>query len=271
MLRLWVPVGSTWYDSLQVTVNKRYSHGRELQGSYTRAKQLSVGAEGDVSFFQAVSPQVNDFTNRNQNKYLSGYDQPNLLVFSGSYTTQKWFGNKVLSYFVRDWNIGGVFRYGSGFPIRVPNSNNALASVLNRGTFANRIAGQPLFLQDLNCHCFDPSRTLVLNPAAWTDPAAVQFSSSTAYYNDYRYQRRPSENMSFSRLLRIKDKMSLNVLAELTNVFNRTKPANPSGLNFTANPAKDAQGRYSSGFGQINYAVPFSAARTGQLVARFQF
>ena len=193
MLRLWVPIGSTWYDSLQVTLNKRFSHGFELQGSYTWSKQLSVGAEGDVSFFQAVSPQVNDVTNRNTNKYLSGYDQPQLLVFSTTYITPKWGGNKFVSYVVQGWQLGGVFRYGSGLPIRVPNSNNALASVLNRGTFANRVAGQPLFLQDLNCHCFDPSRTLVLNPAAWSDPAAGQFASSTAYYNDYRYQRRPSE------------------------------------------------------------------------------
>jgi hypothetical protein len=199
MLRLWVPVGSTWYDSMQVTLNKRFSHGFELQGSYTWSKQLSVGAEGDVSFFQAVSPQVNDVTNRNTNKYLSGYDQPQLLVFSSTYITPKWSGNKYVSYVVQGWQLGGVFRYGSGLPIRVPNSNNALASVLNRGTFANRVAGQPLFLQDLNCHCFDPSRTLVLNPAAWSDPAAGQFACPSAASSVSR-RRRASPSVRNSRI-----------------------------------------------------------------------
>jgi hypothetical protein len=276
MLRLWVPIGTTWYDSLQVTVNKRYSHGLDLQGSYTRAKQLSVGAEGDVSFFQAVTPAVNDVNNRNTNKYLSGYDQPNLLTFSGNYTTPKWHGNKILSYVVQDWQIGGVFRYGSGLPIKAPNSNNQLATVLNRATFANRVANVPLFLQDLNCHCFDPSRTQVLNPAAWSDPAAGQFASGTAYYNDYRYQRRPTESMAFGRAFRIKEKMSLNIRAEFTNIFNRTEPANPNagtgpGTSFTSVKSTDSLGRLTAGFGQINYALPFSDPRTGQLVARFQF
>ena len=275
MLRLWVPIGSTWYDSLQTTVNKRFSHGIDFQGSYTWSKQMSVGAEGDVSFFQAVSPQVNDVTNRNTNKYLSGYDQPQLLVFSGNYTTPKLGGNKILSLVARDWVLGGVFRYGSGLPIRVPNSNNALASVLNRGTFANRVAGQPLFLQDLNCHCFDPSRTLVLNPAAWSDPGPGQFASSTAYYNDYRYQRRPSENMSFGRAFRIKEKMNLSIRAEFVNIFNRTEAANPTngtGVGaFLATKGTDSSGRLTAGFGQINYTAPFGLPRTGQLVGRFQF
>ena len=38
----------------------------------------------------------------------------------------------------------------------------------------DRVPGQPLFLQDPNCHCFDPSKTFVLNPAAWVNPPAGQ-------------------------------------------------------------------------------------------------
>lgn len=276
MLRLWVPIGDTWYDSMQITLNKRFSHGLDFQGSYTWSKQLTIGAEGDVSFFQTVSPVVNDVTNRPTNKYLSGYDQPQLLVFSGNYTTPRLPGNKILSYVARDWVLGGVFRYGSGLPIRVPNSNNNLNAVLNRGTFANRVPGVPLFLQDVNCHCYDPSRTLVLNPAAWTDPAPGQFSSSAAYYTDYRYQRRPVENMSLGRTFRIKERTQVNIRAEFTNIFNRTEPANPSngtapGATFTAPIGKDGQGRYTSGFGYMTYATPFGTPRTGQLVARFTF
>ena len=113
-------------------------------------------------------------------------------------------------------------RYGSGLPIVVPTANNALTSVLSRSTYANRVPGQPLFLQDLNCHCFDPTKTLVLNPAAWVNPPAGQFGTSTAYYNDYRQQRRPVENMSLGRIFRIKERSSLQIRAEFTNIFNRT-------------------------------------------------
>ena len=111
-----------------------------------------------------------------------------------------------------------------------PTPTTLLPAVLNRGTFANRVAGQPLFLQDLNCHCFDPSRTLVLNPAAWSDPAAGQFASSTAYYSDYRYQRRPSESMSFGRDFRIKE---------------RAQPQHPCGIHQYFQPHRDRQSKFN--------------------------
>jgi hypothetical protein len=48
----------------------------------------------------------------------------------------------------------------------------------------------------------DPTKDLVLNPAAWTNPADGQFGTGAPYYNDYRYQRRPSESMSIGRVFR---------------------------------------------------------------------
>jgi hypothetical protein len=46
-----------------------------------------------------------------------------------------------------------------------------LSTLLFRGRFSSRVPGQPLFLKDLNCHCIDPNKEFVLNPAAWSDPA----------------------------------------------------------------------------------------------------
>ena len=51
----------------------------------------------------------------------------------------------------------------------------------------NRVPGQPLFTENLNCHCFDPSKTFVLNPAAWVNPPAGQYGTAAAYYSDYRF------------------------------------------------------------------------------------
>ena len=50
--------------------------------------------------------------------------------------------------------------------------------------------------------CIDPTKELVLNPAAWTNPPDGQFGTGAPYYNDYRYQRRPSESMSLGRVFR---------------------------------------------------------------------
>ena len=57
------------------------------------------------------------------------------------------------------------------------------------------LAGVPLFTKDLNCRCFDPNTTFVLNPQVWTDPAPGQWGTAAPYYSDYRTRRRPQENL----------------------------------------------------------------------------
>src|SRR5207253_4933172 len=128
-----------------------------------------------------------------------------------------WLGNKALSLAARDWQVGAVLRYGSGLPIQSPGATTNLATYTGQNTFANRVPGVPLFTQDLNCHCFDPSTTFVLNPAAWTQPAPGTFGTAAAYYSDYRYQRRPTENMSLARKFElVKEKLNLTIRVQFT-------------------------------------------------------
>jgi hypothetical protein len=135
------------------------------------------------------------------------------------------------------------------------------------------VPGVPLFTQDLNCHCFDPNKTFVLNPAAWTDPAPGQFGTSPAYYNDYRFARRPAENLSLARNFRVKERANLQIRAEFTNIFNRTETNNPTIVNAAATQTTN-NGQTLAGFGYINtaaLAAPLRQPRQGQIVARFTF
>jgi hypothetical protein len=282
MLRLWDPVGDSWYNALQAKATKRFSHGLDFASSFTWSKQQTIGAESDVSFSSPSSPASNDILNRGQNKYLSAYDQPFLFVFSGNYTLPKIGRNKALSWAVRDWQIGSVLRYGSGLPIMAPRATNGLSQLLflsegpggfSGGTYANRVPGVPLFIHNPNCHCFDPNSTFELNPAAWTNPSAGTWGTSAAYYNDYRYQRHPVENMSLARNFRIRERYNLQIRAEFTNIFNRTGLNNPSSTNAGATQLTGPTGQTLSGFGYISptqtAATPLP--RQGTLVARFTF
>jgi hypothetical protein len=135
---------------------------------------------------------VNNVFNRNQNKYISRYDQPYFLNMALNYTTPKVGFNKWVSLAVQNWTVGAFLQYASGFPLQAPNAQTSLNNLLFQGaSFANRVPGQPLFTTDLNCHCYDPNKTLVLNPNAWADPAKGTFGTGAAYYSDYRSQRRP--------------------------------------------------------------------------------
>jgi len=271
----YVPDGDTWYESLQTKATKRLSHGLEFGSTFTWAKQLDAGVEDDFGRGDGVI--INDAFNRRNQKALSVFDQPFQFVFSGSYTTPKWSGgnkftgNKAVSWIARDWQIGTLLRYASGLPIPTATSTNSLATYLFQSTLFNRVPGVPLYTQNLNCHCFDPNTTFVFNPAAWSNPAPGQWGTAAAYYSDFRYQRRPAESMSLARNFRVKDRANLQVRAEFTNIFNRTEPNNPTATSPLATQTTTASGQTTAGFGYINNGTTFSAPRSGQLVARFQF
>jgi hypothetical protein len=275
----WAPIGNTWYDSLQIKATKRLSHGLDFTYAFTFQKSLNLGSESDGG-----GGQVNDVFNRSQNKVLSAMDQKFANVIAANYTLPKWGGNKILSSVVRDWQIGAILNYASGFPILSPLAQNNLNSLLLRAapgtaiSFANRVPGVPLFTHDLNCGCFDPNTTFVLNPKAWTDPAPGQFGTAAPYYSDYRYRRRPQEALSLGRLFRITERTSLSVRAEFTNAFNRTVlPFGATGLissnalqNQTRLNNSDPNSKTTGGFGWLNTANA-GTGRQGQIVARFRF
>ena len=165
-----------------------------------------------------------------------------------------------------------MLSYGSGLPILAPTSTNNLSTLLFRSTFFNRVPDVPLYLTDLNCHCIDPTQQLVLNPAAWSNPTDGQWGTSAPYYNDYRYERRPAESMSFGRIFRIRESIALTVRMNFQNIFNRTQLQNPTATNPLAPTTHAANGELTGGFGFVNYlGGDFTSPRQGTLEMRFQF
>ena len=79
---------------------------------------------------------------------------------------------------------------------------------------------------DINCHCFDPTKTQVFNPAAWTNVPDGQFANGFSSIRSFRGFRYPTENFNFSRNFRFKERVSLNIRLEMTNAFN-TQLRNP--------------------------------------------
>jgi hypothetical protein len=281
---LWAPDGNTWYDSLQAKATKRFSRGLQFTALFTWAKQLSTAAPTNVTIPGTGGQAVNDVFNRSQNKYLSPFDQPLAFTIAGSYTLPTLRTNKILSWAARDWQINTLLGYGSGLPILAPQAQNNLNTILLRNntgsntSFANRVPGQPLFTQDMNCHCFDPNKVFVLNPLAWSQPAAGQLGSGAAYYSDYRFERRPNENLSLGRLFHIKERTTLNIRAEFTNVFNRAQMPNPTSTNSAATQVVNGGGVPTAGFGFIatgsvgaTNSQQLPTSRQGSVVARFTF
>ncbi|HEY7337595.1 MAG TPA: TonB-dependent receptor [Bryobacteraceae bacterium] len=279
---LFDPLGDTWYEALQAKVTKRLSHGLSFNSTFTWSKTLTIGTERDPNPGSTGNAVFNDVFNRPNNKYLSIYDQPFQFTLSLTYITPRVNANKAVSWLARDWTYGAFLAYRSGLPLQVPLANNNLNLQVFQNTFANRVPGQPLFTQNLNCHCFDPNATFVLNPNAWVDPLPGQFGTSAAYYDDYRKQRRPAENMNIGRTFRVTERVALNVRIEFDNIFNRPVWNDPSNTNAKAPQTRLPNRNASSGFGYINTTTTIGGAgaaavvgvpgeRTGLLVARVTF
>jgi hypothetical protein len=265
---LWAPLGNSWYDSLQVKLTKRYSYGLDFTAAYTFSKTLST-----VEAHDGTIVPLNDVYNRQNQKTLSNSDQPHVFVTGFNYRVPGLGSSKVVKAVAGGWTFGGILRYASGLPIRVPTAQSTINSLVFRGgTNVDRVPGEPFFLKDPNCSsCFDPNKEFILNPKAWSNPVNGQWGTAAAYYSDYRTARRPDEQLSVGRIFKLTERMMFSVRAEFFNVFNRTYLNNPDSGNFQATQQTGANGQTISGFGRINTGTTFAPPRSGQIVARFSF
>jgi hypothetical protein len=285
---LWAPLGRTWYDSLQVNVTKRSSFGLDFTAAYTWQKELTIGVETNDTAFN-IAPAVNNINDFKSNKTISGYSVPHRLVIGANYRVPVIYNdNKYLSWALRDWTIGAMLTYASGMPIMAPRAtssepghdigtllklcsamgvlggcNGSLFMGNSPASYASRVEGEPVFLVDPNSS-FDPLTEILLNANAWEAPPDGQYGTGSPYYGDYRYRRRPSENMSLGRIFPIQEGVELSLRIELMNIFNRVQIPNP-GIDFYSNNAT------APTFGLISGAINAGGQRTGQIVARLKF
>lgn len=254
----WSPLGNSWYDSLQAKVVKRMSNGLSLTAAFTWSKA------------QTTAGGANNVFNREVQKSIANFDRPLILSTSFTYEIPRLTSNKIVNGIFTNWAISGMLVYSSGAPIASPASNNNLNALLFQNTRMNRVPGQPLYLKNINDGSIDPNKEFVLNPAAWTDVPAGTWGAAPAYYSDFRYARRPSEQLSLGRTFRLKERYMFQIRGEFFNPFNRNFLNNP----VVTNPAQTQvirNGVPVSGFGYINSAVVGGNPRNGQIVARFQF
>jgi hypothetical protein len=266
------PTGNSKYDSLQIKVTKRLSHGLQGSGAFTWGQGFNRATRQD--FFNPASAVW----------ALQNYP-PRALTFNVIYTVPKAsFLPKYINALSKDWQLGWYSRYQSG-PYLTPPTSTQFANFLTSEDI--RVPGQPLYTSGvgLNDHStFNVYYTQVLNPKAWAPcPTNSVCPAAAVLYKDFRGPRVPSENANVGRHFRVgkEGKYDFYIRGEFVNIFNRTLLATPTG--FTTNPqnppVKGAGGGtiYTSGFGVFGnaYLTPNTAytnpGRTGTIIARFQF
>jgi hypothetical protein len=122
--------GSSNYNSLQASINKRLSHGLQFLAAYTFSKSIDDAADtlGSAAFGFYGSPifgqQVfNDQHNLAAQRGLSDFDRTHRLVLSYTWNLpQPVNRNNLSGKLARGWALSGVVTLQSGFPFSIYDS-----------------------------------------------------------------------------------------------------------------------------------------------------
>ncbi len=119
MLQQWFDqsVGNSRYNALQVTVNKRASHGVTYLVAYTLSRSLEDGC-GLGASCHSTNPY-----NRSVDYGISDTNQTNVL--SAAFTAQSPFNkgsNRMVSAVAGGWSLNGILQLSSGLPYAVTTS-----------------------------------------------------------------------------------------------------------------------------------------------------
>jgi hypothetical protein len=199
------PYANSSYNSFQLKVDKRFSHGLTGTLAYTFSKMLSDGV-GFTTGNNAIIRQ--DLLKRE--KFLYPTDQPNVLTLSFNYLLpirNRWLGG---------WSVSGVGAYSTGYPIPVYYGTNPNSFVFNGGLRPN-LTGAPLLASNSS---FDPNVNFFLNPAAFATPPLLTFGNAPVYL-PVRQPNFKTESFGVFKDTKIKERAVLQFRMEMSNPFNR--------------------------------------------------
>jgi hypothetical protein len=210
-------IAASAYNSFQASLEKRFSHGLQLQAAYTLSKSLDWAS----SFEETVNP-----FNYKASRSLSLFNSKQRFVINYVWAIPArrydGFAGKLLD----DWQLSGIIQLQSGFPIRIQtqDDNELISSLFFLGAGSPQLTGP---LQILNPKT---NGGQYLNPAQFSDPTLGTFATT----------RRsiccgPGENqwdITVSKRIALSESKYFQFRADIFNLFNKTEFVNPDG-NFS--------------------------------------
>ncbi|MBI5282944.1 MAG: TonB-dependent receptor [Candidatus Solibacter usitatus] len=207
---------SSFYHSLQVSANKRYSYGLQMQLAYTWGKSLDDGLSHQDSY------------NIRADRALSDIDVAQRVVIAGVYDLpfgrSRHFGagwNKGLDLALGGWQVNGITTLSSGTPLGLSASNNAgifnMAIRANNNGQSGALSGP---VQDRLSAFFDK--------AVFSQPAAFTFGNMGPRVSDIRNDGIFNWDLSVFKNFRVVEKVNVQFRSEFLNAFNTPRFSGPN-------------------------------------------
>ena len=125
---------SSNYNSLQASVDKKFSHGYTLQLAYTYSKSIDNRSGFSVDGVSGANPH----NYLDGERGLSDFNQKHILAINGVWDLPFLKHNGLLTTAFGGWRLAGTMRFGSGFPFSVTSGQDYALEGTGRGTAAER-------------------------------------------------------------------------------------------------------------------------------------
>ena len=128
-LYAWRSIGNASYNALQVTFKKNFGQGLQFAFNYTYSKSIDISSDASrIGPYRGLGGQVINAWDPNALRAVSDYDAPNQINANWVYDLpfghgQKFGSNtsRTVNAFLGGWQLTGLARWTSGFPMSVDN------------------------------------------------------------------------------------------------------------------------------------------------------
>jgi hypothetical protein len=259
---LWGDVGNSNYNSMQVYLNQRLSHGLTFNFNYVYAKAFDDTGSNMVSAQSFTMGSAYNWQNQKALTQLPAHTVNLLAVYQLPFGKGRSYLNdgSLVSKIAGGWQVSGIVTYRSGLPI---GTIGAACNLPNAGgCYANY---NPNFSGPVRIHgdwgsgnLIGSNATVFLNKNAFVSPTSYTYGN-TPRTNVFGIQNPGTydQDISLKREFAIHELVKLAVQADAFNAFNLVTFAAPS-TNIT-----------SSNFGKISSQS--NSPRVLQLGARISF
>ena len=226
-------VGASTYQSLQMTLRKRFSHGLSFQGSYTISKLLDLGGAGNGAAFQDATPVQNVY-NLAAEKSPSDQDIPQRIV--ASFVYQIPYGRPghaganasgVVRAFLGMWQISEIIIWQRGTPFGIQASNvGGVGSATERANVVSGVDPRiPIHLGELNVRNGRPW----FNTSAFSIPTSFTFGNAARTLGSLRRDTFKNQDFTLTKSFALpENKARATFEAEFFNLFNQTVFGTPN-------------------------------------------
>jgi hypothetical protein len=204
------------FHALQLTFEKRFSHGFNLSANYTWGKSIDpVSYTTDLDTINVINPY-----NVNAYRGVSDYNVPHRFVFNYVWTLPSPHAG-IAKGILGGWESSGIWTWQSGFPLNITSGNDTSFSLPENGNDQAQVS----------CPVHYTSGSQAARLASWFDTSCFGIPAENTFGNVGRNTLIGPGTFNIDlgahRTFAVTERVNLQLRGEFFNAFNHAQFNNP--------------------------------------------